>query len=129
MCDLLWKYCKNIVDITIFFFFYSFIDFVTFFPPIFSNAIATIVKKKKLYSYFDNGIATIRLSNFFFFFFSVLLQALHVRAAELGRGNSVSPLLKFNIFSLHLFLLLSHTFGWISATVIPKFNLSPQNPK
>ena len=47
------------------FFFYSFIEFITL--PIFDNAIAIIVKKKKLYPYFDNGITTIRLSNFFFF--------------------------------------------------------------
>ena len=29
------------------------------FPPIFDNAFVIIVKKKKLYPYFDNGIATI----------------------------------------------------------------------
>ena len=97
-----------------------------FFLPSFDNAIATIVTKKKISPYFGNGIATISLSIFFFLFTSGTPCTL---AAELGTGNSVSLLPKFNIFSLHLFLLLSHTFGWISAMVIPKFNLSPQNPK
>ena len=46
-----------------------------------------------------------------FFFFLFTSGTPHTRAAELGTRNSVSPLLKFNIFSLHLFLLLSHTFG------------------
>ena len=89
------------------FFFYSFIEFIT--PPIFDNAIAIIVKKKKLYPYFDNGITTIRLS--IFFFFLVTLGTPRTDNNKGGRGNSISPLPKFNIFSLHLFLLLSHTFG------------------
>ena len=67
MCDLLWKYCKNIVNMTTFFF-YSFIDFVTFFPPFSAKPLLQWQKKKKLYPYFGNGIATIRLSKFFFFF-------------------------------------------------------------
>ena len=37
-----------------------------FFPPIFGNAIVTIAKKKILFPYFGNGIATIRFSQFFF---------------------------------------------------------------
>ena len=68
------SYCENVVKILwtwqLFFFFYSFIDLVTFFPPIFGNAIATIAKKKNLDPYFGNGIATIRLSFFFFFLFT-----------------------------------------------------------
>ena len=128
MCDLLWKCCKNIVDMTTFFFFYSFIDLVTFFPPIFGNAIATIAKKKNFIPLFRQWHCHNSFVNFFFFF-SFSLRALYARAAELGRGNSISPLPKFNIFSLHLFLLLSRTFGFILATVIPKFNLSPQNLK
>ena len=128
MCDLLWKCCKNIVDMTTFFF-YSFIDFVTFFSPIFGNAITTIVKKKKFIPLFWQWHCHNSFVKFLFFIFSFSLRALHARTAELGRGNSVSPLPKFNIFSVHLFLLLSHTFGWILATIIPKFNLSPQNPK
>ena len=50
-----WFYCENVVKILWtwqLFFFYSFIDFITFFFPI-----------------FDNAIATIRLSIFLFLFF------------------------------------------------------------
>ena len=62
--------CKNIVDIA-FFFLNSSPDFSNhyfFFPPIFGNTIATIAKKKNLFAYFGNGIATISLSIFFFSF-------------------------------------------------------------
>ena len=56
------------------FFFYSFIDLVTFFSPPFSAMpLPQLLKKKILFPYFDNGIATISLSIFFFF----SLQALH----------------------------------------------------
>ena len=59
-------YCENIVNVTLFFLLS--LDFgTTFFPPIFGNAIATIVTNF-FFSYFGNGIATIRLSFFFFFF-------------------------------------------------------------
>ena len=66
--------CENVVKIlwTQHFFFNSSPDFSNhyfifyFFPPIFSNAIATIDKKKNLFPYFDNGIATIRFLQFFF---------------------------------------------------------------
>ena len=64
-------YCENVVKIlwTLqFFFFYSFIDFVTFFPPFSAMSLPQLLKKI-LYPYFGNGIATIHLSNFFFFFF------------------------------------------------------------
>ena len=86
---------------TIFFFFLLFLRFRKFFPPIFGNVIATIAKKK-----FYTPISTMALPQFVcqnFFFFSFSLRALYARAAELGRGNSISPLPKFNIFSLHLF--------------------------
>ena len=128
MCDLLWKCCKNIVDMTTFIF-YSFINFVTFFSPPFSTMPLPQLLKKNFIPLFRQWHCHNSLVNFLLKFFSFSLRALRTRAAELGRGNSVLPLPKFNIFSLHLFLLLSHTFGWISATVIPKFNLSPQNPK
>ena len=121
------------------------------------------ISKPLFFFFFNNTIATISLSQFFFpisamplpqlvchkfffpisamalpqlvchkFFFFFTLWALHARYTpdqqELGRGISVFTLPKFNIFSL-LFLLLSHTFFWISAMVIPKFTLFPHNPK
>ena len=123
---MLEKYCGHE---TFFFFFLLFHRFRNLFPPppIFSNVIATIAKFFFLFPYFSNGIATNSLSIFFFPF--QFGHSMHTWAAELGTGNLVFPLPKVNIFSLHLFLLLSYTCGWISATVIPKFNLSPQNPK
>ena len=66
MCDLLWKCCKIIVDITIFFFL-LFHRFRNFFSPIFDNAIATIAKKK-----FYTPISAMALPQFvcqIFFFF------------------------------------------------------------
>ena len=99
-------YCENVVKILwtwqLFFFllFHRFCNF--FFPPFLTMPLPQLLKKN-LYPYFGNGIATIYLSIFLCFIFSFSLRALHARAAELGRGNSVSPLPKFNIFSLHLF--------------------------
>ena len=144
---MLWKYYKNIMNVTFFFKFlpkfrqqhFFFLPFSTMtlpqfhsiFFPIFGNAIATITKK--IFSFFFSLFRQWHCRNCLFFFF---FWALHTRAhgtqdsaAKLGRGILVSTLPKFNIFSLHLFLLLSHTFGWISAMVIPKFSLFPQNPK
>ena len=66
----MWFIVKNIVNVTLFFLLSQ--DFeTTFFSPIFSNVIATIVTIF-FFFYFGNGIATISLSNFFFFFFFTL---------------------------------------------------------
>ena len=117
-------YCKNIMNVTLCFF--------TF--PRFWNHFFFLHFRQchchNCYNFFFpiSAMALPQLVCQFFFSFH-FRHSMHTRAAELDTGNSVSPLLKFNIFSLHLFLLLSHTFGWISVTVIPKFNLSPQNPK
>ena len=100
----------NIVDITIFFFL-LFHRFRNFFPLIFGNAIATIAKKKIYTPISAMALPQFVCQLFFFFFFSFSLRALHARTVELGRGNSVSSLPKFNIFSLHLFLLLSPPFS------------------
>ena len=67
----MWKCCKNIVDMTPFFFFYSSIDFGTsFFSPLPFSAMPLPQLLKFfffLFPYFSNGIATISLSIFFFF--------------------------------------------------------------
>ena len=116
-------YCENIVNGTLFFFTLPRFRNHIFSPPIFGNAIATLVT-----NFFPpiSAMALPQLVCQFFFSFH-FRHFTHTWAAELGTGNSVSPLPKFNIFSLHLFLLLSHTFGWISVTVIPKFNLSSKS--
>ena len=58
-------YCENIVNVTLFFYSPQ-ISEPHFFPPIFGNAITTIVTS--FFPYFGNSIATISLSKFFFFF-------------------------------------------------------------
>ena len=85
---MLWKYYKNIVNVTLFFFFNSSSDFdnnnffflpfsamtlpqfrsIFFSPPIFGNAIATITKNKNS-PYLGDTMATIIFLFFFFFFF------------------------------------------------------------
>ena len=99
-CDLLWKYCKNIVDFNIFFLIPPQISatiILFFFLPIFGNDIATIATIFFFFPYFGNGVATID----FFFEHGQLVWA---------TGISVIILSKFKIFSLPLFLFLSHTF-------------------
>ena len=71
-------YCENIVNVTIFFLLLPRFQNHFFFPPIFGNAIATIVTI--FFPYFGNDIATISLSIFFFF----SLQALHTHFSHPG---------------------------------------------
>ena len=61
-------YCENIVNVTVFFLLLPRFRNHFFFPPIFGNVIATIVTI--FFPYFSNGIATISLPQFFFFFHS-----------------------------------------------------------
>ena len=96
--NLIVIYCENIVNVTLFFFTLPRFRNHFFFSPIFGNAIATIVTI--FFPYFGNGIVTISLSIFFFsFHFGHSTHTSHTRAAELGRGISISTLPKFNIFS------------------------------
>ena len=67
MCDLLWKYCKNIVYVTTFSLLIH--RFHNFFFSIFGNGIATIAKTFFFFYIFGNAIATIAKTNFFFFHF------------------------------------------------------------
>ena len=114
-------------------------QFVTiFFFPYFGNAIAKISLSQKIFSPISAmALPQLICHNFFFpisamplpqlvcqnFFFPILamalpqlisLWALHAHFTpeqqELGREISIFTLLKSNIFSLPLFLLLSHTF-------------------
>ena len=99
-------YCENIVNVTLFFLLS--LDFgTTFFPPIFGNAIATIVTN------FFFPISAMALPQlvcqfFFSFHFGHSTHTSHTRVAELGREISVSMLLKFNIFSLPFSSSLSY---------------------
>ena len=121
-------YCENIVNGTLFFFTLPRFRNHIFSPPFSAMPLPQLLQ-------FFSPISAIALpqlvcQNFFFsFHFGHSTHTSHTRTVKLDRGISVSTLPKFNIFSLHLFLLLSHTFGWILAMVIPKFNLSPHNPK
>ena len=85
-------YCENIVNVILFFLLSP--DFgTTFFPPIFGNAIATIVTI--FFPYFGNGIATISLSIFFFF----LLRALHAHpGSRIGHRKFGIPVAKVQHF-------------------------------
>ena len=116
-------YCENVVKIlwTRHFFFFTLpqISEPLFFFPHFRQCHCHNCYNFFI-PYFVNGIATISLSIFFFFSLWALHAHLSHPAAELGKGISVSTLSKFNIFFLHLFLLLSHTFGWISAMALPQ---------
>ena len=112
-------YCENIVNVTLYFFTLPRFRNHFFFPPHFRQCHCHNCYDFFI-PYFGNGIATISLSIFFFFSLWALQAHLSHPAAKLGRGISVSTLSKFNIFSLHLFLLLSHPFGWISAMALPQ---------
>ena len=116
---MLWKYYKNIVNVTIFFkFLPRFRQQNFFFPPIFGNDIAII--SFNFFSIFGNAIATITKKNFFFFLF----RQWHCRNCfflahrtqdghEFGQrnfGNSVAeiPLLSLStFFSFSLLFLLN----------------------
>ena len=128
--DLLWKCCKNIVDVTSFFLFLLFHRFRNLFPPP-PPPNFWQCHCHNCYFFFYSPISAMALTQLvcqIFFFFP--LRAIHAHpGSRIGHKKFGIPLPKFNIFSLHFFLLLFHTFGWISATVIPKFNLSPQNLK
>ena len=91
-------YYENIVNVTIFFLLLPRFR-NNFFSPQFS-AMPLPQLLQFFFSYFDNGIAAISLSHFFFF----SLWALHAHfipgQQELDRGISIFTLLKFNIFSL-----------------------------
>ena len=93
------------------FFFYSFTDFIIFF------------------SIFGNGIATIAKTIFFFPFSAMVLPQLlffNWTGSILGRGISVTVLPKFLCFLSPPFSFSLSYFCWISATLLPKFFLSPQ---
>ena len=94
-----------------------------FFSPIFGNAITIIAKKKILFPYFGNGIVAIA-----FFFF--ILRALNCRNSTFSTSCFLvilSPLSWF-LAEFRYPYSLSCFFGWISATPLPKFSLSPQFP-
>ena len=68
--------------------------FVTFFFfPIFGNVSAIITKN--LYPYFGNGIATIRLSNFFFFLFTSGTSRTGSRTGQRKFGITVAEIQHF----------------------------------
>ena len=99
-----------------------------FFPPIFGNDIATINKKKisptsamplpQFYSnfFFPSHFWQWHCPNYQIFFFPISAMALpqlvffFFRHGIWAAGISITPLPKFKIFSLSLFLFLSHTF-------------------
>ena len=76
---MLWKCCKNIVDVAFFFFNFS-PDFSNhfFFPPIFGNTIATIAKKKIYSPISAMALPQLVCQNFFFF----SLRALHAHSSS-----------------------------------------------
>ena len=140
---MLWKYYKNIVNITLFFkflprfrqqhfFFLPFSamtlpQFHSIFFPIFGNAVATITKKVFFFFlYFGNGIAAI---TFFFFLSTPHSGTQDTRPGKnLGRGISVTALPKFLFFLSPTFSLSLSYFCWVSATLLPNFFLFPQFP-
>ena len=129
MRDLLWKCCKNIVDVTTFFF-YFFTDFVAFFFPIFGNAIAIIAKN--LYHLFWQWHCH-NCQKKIFPHHLVFLARTHILSthpgSRMGRrnyGNTIAENKKF--LSLAFYLSLSN-FCWILAMVLPQFTLFPQIAK
>ena len=100
-------YCENIVNVTLFFFSPQ-ISKPLFFSPIFGNAIVTIVT---IFFFPISAMALPQLVCQFFFFsfhFGHFTHTSHTRAAELGKGISISTLPKFNIFSLPFSSSLSY---------------------
>ena len=87
-------------------FFFSFTDFIIFFFPFSAMALPQLPKQ-----FFFSLFRQWRCRNCFFFF--------NWTGSILGRGISVTVLPKF-------FCFLSPHFCWISATLLPKFFLSPQ---
>ena len=113
-----------------------------FFFPISAMALPQLVFHKSFFFfflYFDNAIATISLSQIFYFLISAMALPQLVFGQQVWTaGISVMWLPKFIIFSLPLFLFLSHTFiefrqhrcrNSLSFLVLPKFTLFPQFPK
>ena len=109
---MLWKYYKNIVNVTLFLkFLPRFWQQHFFFPLIFDNDIA-IIPFNFFFPIFGNAIAT---NCFFFFFFehSTLGHTGHRTRQEFGQrnfGNSVAeiPLLSLsNFFCFSLLFLLN----------------------
>ena len=78
-------YCENIVNVTFFFFTIPRFRNHFFFPPIFGNVIATIVTI--FFTYFGNGIATISLPQFFFFFTLGTPRTLLTQATGIWQRN------------------------------------------
>ena len=113
MCDLLWKCCKNIVDVTTFFFllFHRFCN-THFFFPIFGNAIATIAKN--LYHLLRQWHC--HNCQFFFFPTSFGFPCAHSHfehppeQQEWAEGIAAIPLPKIKNFSILLFIYLSPNF-------------------
>ena len=103
---MLWKCCKNIVDVALFFFFLIphlwFRQPLFFFSPILDNGIATIAKF--FFSYFGNAIATFGFPCAHSHFEHPLGQQVW------AEGILVMVLPKIKNFSLPLFLFLSSTF-------------------
>ena len=90
----MWFIVKILWTWQFFFFFYSFLDFVTFFPP-FSAMPLSQVLIFFLFPYFGNGIATISLSIFFFF----SLRALHAHLGNIiGHRKFGIPVAKIQHF-------------------------------
>ena len=78
-------YCENIVNVKLFFFTLPRFRTTFFPPPIFDNAIATIVTI--FFPYFGNGIATISLTIFFFFSLWALHAYLSHPGSRIGQRN------------------------------------------
>ena len=125
---MLWKYYKNIVNVTLFLKFLRRFRQQFFFPPIFNNDIVII--PFKFFSIFSNASATITKKNFLFFPISTigLPQSLFLthrtqNGQEFGQRNSSS-------FSLHLFLFLSLIYvefrQILSLSSIPQFEVLPK---
>ena len=107
---MLWKCCKNIVDVAFFFFLIPLqisatIILFYFFPPMFGNAIVTIaIKKKNWFPYFGNGIATIRFSQFFFLpiFDNAIATIVTKKKISPYFGNGIATIsLSIFFFSFH----------------------------
>ena len=130
---MLWKYYKNIVNVTLFlkflprfrqqiFFFSSHFrqwhchNSIQFFS-IFGNAIATITKKKNFFFFPISAIALPQL-----LFFSTQAQD----GQEFGQRNFGNSVAEIPLLSLSPFCLSLSYFCWISVTLLPKFFLFPQ---
>ena len=130
---MLWKYYKNIVNVTLFLkFLPRFRQQHFFFPLIFGNDIAII--PFNFFPHFRQCHCHNYQKKKKFFFFPISAMALPQLlfytglGMNLGRGISVTALPKFLFFLSPTFSLSLSYFCWILATLLLKFFLFPQFP-